>query len=351
MNGMRWRVRRVFLLAATALSLAAGVGAQGPLTPPGPPGPTMKTLDQIEPRTPIYASQIPLTISNPGSYYLAEQISISANNTHGITIDSDRVTIDLNGFAFIGPGKSAGSSGEGIRVTGSRTSLAVRNGTVAQWRGSGVNLTGASNSQAFELRVEGNGGAGVATGVGGLIIRCAASDNGGSGIVPGDGTTVQSCVGSANDLDGFTSGFGVAIFDSTARSNARFGFALGASSLVRGSNATTNGSHGILAIGRNTVLNNQSNDNGLAAGTIGYGIEVEGAGNRIDGNQTLNNDRGINVIASHNVIVNNTSSQNRDTGLSPPGPQYSIVDQNAFGVIVTATNGGLLSTAQSNIVY
>jgi len=33
--------------------------AQGPLTPPGTPAPTMKSLDQIEPRTPIASLRQP----------------------------------------------------------------------------------------------------------------------------------------------------------------------------------------------------------------------------------------------------------------------------------------------------
>jgi len=48
-----------------ALSLPRAF-AQGSLTPPGAPAPTMKSLDQIEPRTPI--SSLPFTISSSGSY-------------------------------------------------------------------------------------------------------------------------------------------------------------------------------------------------------------------------------------------------------------------------------------------
>jgi len=42
--------------------------AQGPLTPSGAPEPTMKTLGQVDPRTPI--SSLPYTIDPPGSYYV-----------------------------------------------------------------------------------------------------------------------------------------------------------------------------------------------------------------------------------------------------------------------------------------
>ena len=47
----------VLLLAAVFNASLSTVFAQGSLTPPGAPAPTMKTLAQIEPRTPIRLSE------------------------------------------------------------------------------------------------------------------------------------------------------------------------------------------------------------------------------------------------------------------------------------------------------
>jgi len=59
----------------------------------------MKTLDQVEARTPI--SSLPYTITQPGSYYLTADLQGVAGQD-GIYVPVDNVTIDLNGFALIG---------------------------------------------------------------------------------------------------------------------------------------------------------------------------------------------------------------------------------------------------------
>ncbi|MGZ5022930.1 MAG: hypothetical protein ACXWAX_10115, partial [Chthoniobacterales bacterium] len=95
--------------------------AQGSLTPPAAPTPTMKSLDQIEPRTPI--SSLPFTISTAGSYYVTANLT-GVVGQHGITINADNVTLDLGGFELIGPGSSVTV---GVRVVSGHTDATIRN--------------------------------------------------------------------------------------------------------------------------------------------------------------------------------------------------------------------------------
>src|SRR5450759_4606024 len=106
------------LLSTLNLQLST-VFAQGSLTPPGTPAPTMKTLAQIEPRTPI--SSAPFTIAAPGSYYLTTNLTVSGGNA--ITIAANGVTLDLNGFTIASTAASA--AGTGISINNSLRDLAI----------------------------------------------------------------------------------------------------------------------------------------------------------------------------------------------------------------------------------
>lgn len=130
--------------------LAGGIAlAQGPLTPPPGPDPiigpvsalnaglpqaTMKTLHQVEPRTPLTAGQLGVTqnenggftISVPGSYYLTASFGVPTGS--GIRVEADFVTLDLNGMNVYSYGSPA--SGAGVEVVGFRKGLTVRNGFI-----------------------------------------------------------------------------------------------------------------------------------------------------------------------------------------------------------------------------
>src|ERR1041385_7160549 len=87
---------KIILTSVALSSSLVAAFAQGNLTPPGAPAPTMKTLAQIEPRTPIATA--PFTITAGGSYYLTTNVSVVTGDA--ITIATNNVTLDLNGFTI-----------------------------------------------------------------------------------------------------------------------------------------------------------------------------------------------------------------------------------------------------------
>jgi hypothetical protein len=111
-------------LLSTCILQPATLLAQGSLTPPGAPAPTMKTLQQVEPRVPI--SSAPFTITQPGSYYLTTNLTVSGGNA--ITIATNDVTLDLNGFTISSTTNPA--SGIGILLSGSLRNITIQNGFI-----------------------------------------------------------------------------------------------------------------------------------------------------------------------------------------------------------------------------
>ena len=105
------------LLLATLNSQLSTAFAQGSLTPPGAPAPTMKTLAQIEPRTPISAA--PFTIAQPGSYYLTTNLTATVSNA--IVITASGVTLDLSGFTISSTVASAANGGTAILLADTAT--------------------------------------------------------------------------------------------------------------------------------------------------------------------------------------------------------------------------------------
>lgn len=93
--------------------------AQGPLTPTGGPSETMKSLDQIEPRTPI--AELPFAITESGSYVVTDNLSSAG---YGIIVAASGVTIDLAGHTLSGSGNDSGI------VADTNDMVVVRNGTI-----------------------------------------------------------------------------------------------------------------------------------------------------------------------------------------------------------------------------
>jgi hypothetical protein len=145
------------LALSTLNSQLSTAFAQGSLTPPGQPAPTMKSADQIEPRTIVNAVNTPgdatslFIIRQPGSYYLTTNLTVSTGD--GIDINTNNVTLDLNGFTIASTAASA--TGNGILLASGLSDITIYNGHIRGGvtnNGSGVYggvITTASIGPAF----------------------------------------------------------------------------------------------------------------------------------------------------------------------------------------------------------
>ncbi|HXI02303.1 MAG TPA: right-handed parallel beta-helix repeat-containing protein [Candidatus Saccharimonadales bacterium] len=233
-----------------------------------------------DPRVPIHASDLPLTIPGPGSYYLAESVAWTTIDPAepAIRVDADNVTIDLKGFTLDG----TGSAGGGIKGNG--TGLTVLSGSIRGWGGWGIDA--GDETRLESVTVEANGGGGVRTGDESVILHAAVRSNGGDGIYAGD----RSKIG-----------------DSSIANNMVRGIVVGASA---------------------TVSRNDCSGNGVA------GIHVSGSGGRIEENNVTYNGVGIRVAQGHNVIVRNTVIV---TGTEQ---DFDIMGDNIFQVSTSLTGAG-----------
>lgn len=319
------------------LSLLSNALAQGDLTPPGAPAPTMKTLDQIEPRIPI--TNLPYTISSPGSYYLTDSLQGFAS-ADGITISADNVTLDLNGFALVGqPG-----SFSGITLTGTRLGICVRNGSVREWGIAGIFMLNSINSQVMNIRASTNALGGIYIGRGSRIVNCTVSGSAYGGIYIGDGSSAEGCVASGNGI-GFAGENGCAIRGCSASENFSDGISVWGKSVISECQAFKNGTNGIIGghgsvitkcaaaenggDGIRVIRNCQVRDNDCLEngnfGSSGAGIHATESGNRIEGNHAAGADRGLDIDGTDNYVADNTVRGNTDNYDIAQGNQLNLL--------------------------
>ena len=201
MNIITLRLAAGLVLFATFSLPTSTTFAQGALTPPGAPAPTMKTLAQIEPRTPI--SSAPFTISGSGSYYLTTNLTVSSGNA--ITITTNGVTLDLAGFTILGTAPNA--TGYAVLLNSGLSDLTICNGHirggvtnngVGNYSGSGfiygIYSPGIDpvNARVTGVSVSGCQGAGIYLGTGNstVVESCTVQTVGSYGI---RASTVKSC--------------------------------------------------------------------------------------------------------------------------------------------------------------
>src|SRR5829696_7867050 len=342
------RISQIALLLGTSV----GLFAQGNLTPPGAPAPMMKTLQQVEPRIPI---SVPgLMITSSGSYYLTTNIIAPSGN--GMTILTNNVTVDLNGFMLLGPG-----SASAIVVSGARTNIVVRNGAIRGW-GNAVTASSVEGSRFEGLLISHNVGSGVRMGSYCTVYGCNIYTNGGLGVQASTGAQIADCVVALNGLRGIEVSEAGNIRNCTARRNGSDGIYANSGSVVTDCLTEFNGGSGIV-IDRGSVRNCTARGNvlnGIDAfiscqiignhclingnGGDGAGINSGVGGHRIEGNNVVSNDRGIDCNPSTgNLIIRNSAEGN--------GLNYDVVAGNTFGPVVTSGNIATSTNPHANYTY
>ena len=242
MDKLGWGISGAVALALVAT--LAGVIDAGPLDPPRPPAPTQSNLIFQPPN----CAGFPITLSAPGAYAFAENITIpAACAKDGIDFAADGVTLDLRGFTLQG----AAAALAGINVPSLRDGLSISNGTVRGWPAGGVDISNSNVSRLSHLQI-------IANGPGALY---------GGQLQVGWDATVSDCQ-----------------------------VMYGASSTI-----------GIVVVGNRSVVRDCTVSQNPA-----QGVKVLGVGNRIEGNHVVGNDTTIGcadiwIVGPANVVQDNTA--------------------------------------------
>jgi hypothetical protein len=201
--------------------------------------------------TPGDAPGFPITISRPGSYRLASNLTVADVNTSAIQIAADNVTLDLNGFAILGPvdcssGCTSFGSGSGVQTSAQpHFNITIRNGTIQGMGSHGIELTGDSNL-VEQVAARGNGNGGIS------LVDSAGSPVGGPSAVR------HSMAVRNGGLSGITVARGVASFN-TSSLNAGVGISVQIGSALY--NIISENKTGGLSIGRGNYIGNNMDFN------------------------------------------------------------------------------------------
>jgi hypothetical protein len=257
------------------------------------------------------AAGFPVEISQAGSYRLTGNLNVSSANVTAIEITARDITLDMNGFAIIGPASGSGT-GNGIHgdISPSTANVTVTNGVVRGMGNDGINLRGAG------ARVEGvqaisNANDGIAVGITGTVTACSATLNGdigirasnnsvvtgntarfngsesafGSGISAGNGSTVLGNSSSSNQGEGIVAGPGCTVTNNAVVENTEDGIRCsnGACSVV-GNTAFGNDLYGLNLAADTGYTNNVISTTNATQGTVSGGVEI--GTNLCDGSTT-----------------------------------------------------------------
>jgi parallel beta-helix repeat protein len=227
----------------------------------------------------------PVTIDQRGSYRLTGDLRLSDPDVDAIHLQSgvSNVTLDLNGFALVGPTACSGTplscmpngTGIGIAGTSANENVTVLNGTVRGFARQGINLS--RGARVERVRAISNGSGGIVTSHDCTLVGNAALSNGSNGIDGRDRCLVTGNTANGNGEAGISGIDQCLMTGNTANGNGSLGILGGDGNTVTGNTADSNGGRGIQVGFGSTVIGNTARDNasnGLSITGGGYGHNV-----------------------------------------------------------------------------
>jgi hypothetical protein len=219
----------------------------------------------------------PVTINTPGYYVLTSNLTVPNQNTTAILINANNVTIDLNGFAILGPNICL-TDGANVAQPCTLPSGSPYSG-VGIDAGSGVAFN-VLNTRIINGTIDGVGGIGIFANVNARIEGVNVSNCGSYGIYTFGGVIRDSLVRGCGSTGILTTG--AIIKDSRAIFNRGYGIQTTAGSIVSGSIASTNLLQGFVLTGNTrftdniAVGNNGGDGNQQVSGGTSAGINTCG---------------------------------------------------------------------------
>ncbi|MEM1321846.1 MAG: right-handed parallel beta-helix repeat-containing protein [Bacteroidota bacterium] len=342
------------------------------------PGYTQTPIDELGVGGDIF-------IDEPGHYFLRDTLWVNRAYRDGITIRSDNVTLDLNGFAIMaGPLATR----DGIEIDANNNNITIKNGVIAGFGKDGINAFSADMSTFQNLHLRDNGGEGLRVDFSCLIVDCTATGNGSFGFLTDDCSIIRNCTASNNALDGIRTGDGCIIDHCTSFNNGEEGINPSPGSKVEGSITYDNATHGLrieyasmcinntsyrngwngIEINDNAlIMYNVSNDNGqcIANGTCGSGTNGQGvrtshgagirtfANSRVAFNQCDGNYFGLVGAAADASFISNSAQHNRHAGIigTGSGSLYLKNTAEGNGFAQSPTTSDITTYPLGNIVF
>jgi hypothetical protein len=286
---------------------------QGALIPPGPPAPIMKSLSDIEPRTPIPGGIVAGTfsISRSGSYYLTGHRTNSTAGASGVFVNANDVVIDLNGFTL-----SGGGVGQFGIYAQSRTNVTVLNGTVRDFASVGILAPNSGNGHTISsVAVLNNGGIGIGmlAAQACRVVDCLVENNtGGIGVSDGSLIARNRIVSNGGTQYGISADSNCLISENVITSrdtNAAHAWGISVSGIgcrVVGNTVAYTSVAGIYALGQHMIKGNHVSYSNLGTNTFSAGIAVFNEASEVEDNVVVNCvGAGIAIQTARCSVINN----------------------------------------------